>query len=82
MDCITKAYSICKGESSCLGFMWNSGWGWFKGVMKCTSLQLTAKPEQDWEIYLKKCNAGTEMNEVNGTFYHNNITSSPYISTT
>ena len=62
MDCITKAYSICKSESSCLGFMWNSGWGssGFKGVMKCTSLQLTAKPEQDWEIYLKKCNTGID----------------------
>ena len=56
MDCITKARSLCLNEPSCLGFMWNSGWGSvFKGVQNCTSSKLTAKTEKDWEIYLKKC---------------------------
>ena len=72
MDCITKAYSICKSESTCLGFMWNSGWGssGYKGVIKCTSLQLTAKPEQDWEIYLKKCNAGIDSTSFQTSFFN------------
>ena len=56
MDCITKAESLCQNESSCLGFMWNGGWGsFYKGVQKCTSSELTAKTAKDWEIYLKKC---------------------------
>ena len=53
--------------------MWNSGWGWFKGVMKCTSLQLTAKPEQDWEIYLKKCNAGIDSTSFQTSYFNINI---------
>ena len=61
MDCITKAQSFCQNESSCLGFMWNSGWGSVhKGVQKCTSLELTAKTDRDWDIYLKKCNTGID----------------------
>ena len=61
MECITKAQSLCQGESTCLGFMWNSGWGSAnKGVKKCTSLRLTAKPAKDWEIHLKKCNTGID----------------------
>ena len=75
MDCITKAYSICKSESTCLGFMWNSGWGssGYKGVIKCTSLQLTAKPEQDWEIYLKKCNAGIDSTSFQTSYFNINV---------
>ena len=60
-DCIKKAESLCKDESSCLGFMWNTGWGaHFKGVKKCTSTNLTAKSSNDWEIYLKECNTGID----------------------
>ena len=62
MDCITKAHSLCQGESTCLGFMWNSIWGSaYKGVIKCTSLRLTENPAKDWEIYLKKCNTGIDL---------------------
>ena len=61
MDCITKAESLCQDDSNCFGFMWNSGWGsGYKGVMKCTSLELTAKPGKDWEIYLKICDTGID----------------------
>ena len=76
MECITKAQSLCKGKSSCLGFMWNSGWGSaYKGVQKCTSLSLTAKPADDWEIYLKKCNTGIDSIatfdiEIRSVYYH------------
>ena len=41
--------------------MWNSGWGpGYKGVKKCTSLELIAKPGKDWKIYLKKCDTGID----------------------
>ena len=64
-ECIRKAESLCKDESSCLGFMWNQGWGSsHKGVKKCTSTTLTAKPANDWEIYLKKCNTGIDSIEI------------------
>ena len=64
-DCITKAESFCKDESSCLGFMWNQGWGSsHKGVKKCTSKRLAAKAANDWEIYLKKCNTGIDSIEI------------------
>ena len=60
MDCITKAESLCQAESKCFGFMWNDRMGRQNyGVWKCTSLRLTPKPEQDWEIFLKKCNTGS-----------------------
>ena len=64
-DCITNAESLCKGESSCVGFMWNDGWGsHFKGVKKCTSTKLIAKSSNDWETYLKKCKTGIGSMEI------------------
>ena len=74
MECITKAQSFWQNESSCLGFMWNQGWGSsHNGVKKCTSTRLTAKPANDWEIYLKKCKKGIDsikiLDQEIGSFY-------------
>ena len=85
MECITKAHSLCQGESTCLGFMWNSGWGpGYKGVKKCTSLELIAKPGKDWEIYLKKCNTGIDSiatfeSEIGSTYTYKCSKVSNYI---
>ena len=64
-DCIRKAGLLCKDDSSCLGFMWNQYWGPSnKGVKKCTSTTLTAKPAKDWEIYFEKCHTGIDSIEI------------------
>ena len=55
-DCISKANALCQKELGCHGFMWNNDWGQaYKGVKICTSLELTTKPEKDWELYRKEC---------------------------
>ena len=63
--CISKGEEACNQDSSCVGFMWNSGWALsLKGVKFCTKIKLVTKPERDWETYLKRCDEG------NMTFIH------------
>ena len=59
-DCVSKGKHLCSSDPTCFGITYPLELNWLqnkKGVAICTSQTIVAKPEKDWNVYLK-CDEG------------------------